>query len=99
AVAALEAAQERFALLVRAFDIGAAVLIGADHRDAAIGTDRFEETFLTLDRAFRTLGISQHQDTPAIAEQRGQMLAGKTAALSVVGCDKTDEFVALQTRI
>ena len=99
AVGALVLAENRFALLVRALDVRARVLVRAHDLDARVRAHRGQEALFALGRAVAALGVPEQDDAPASAEQRRQLLAAQASADFVVGGDEADVVVALQPRV
>ena len=99
AVRLLVAAEDRFALLVGALDVGAAILVRADDLDARVRLHRVEEAVLALGRAVVPFGVAQQDHLALAAAAPGQPLAAELAALVVVGGDEADVVVALQPRV
>ena len=99
AVGRLERAQERFPLLVRPLDVGAAVLIRADDLDAGLSLQGGQESFLAPRGAVVPFGVAEEHDAALAVQQLGHVLAGQPAAGVVVGGDEADVVVALQARV
>ena len=99
AVGLLVAAEQRLALLVRAFDVGAAVLIGADDLDARVARRSPRGSLPRAGSCCRTLRRSAAARPCRVAQQARELLARQASALAVVGRDEADVVVALQPRV
>ena len=99
AVGSLDPAQQRLALLVRAFDVCPAVLVRADDLQAGVRADGLEKAFLALNRALGTFGVAQQDDPSLVVQQRRKVLAGQAAREAVVGGHEADVVAPLQARV
>ena len=99
AIGALVLAENRFALLVRALDVRARVLVRAHDLDARVRPHRGQEAFFALGCTVATLGVPEQDDAPASPQERRQFLAAQSSADFVVGGDEADVVVALQARV
>src|SRR5262245_386724 len=95
----LHSAQQSLALLVRALDIGAAVLIRADDLNLRTGLDRFEESLLALIRAVGSFRVAKQDDLAFGAEQFREMLTGECAAPAIVRRHIADVVSALEAGV
>ena len=94
-----ELMQQRLASFVRAFDIGTAILIRAEHLDVLVLGDLFKETFFAIVGACRSFGITQHHDPSALREHLREPLGCHAPADAIVGGDEADVIASLQPRV